>query len=267
MMEIINNKEKKETFAVCVVGDFKFLRKYYKKFINNLRVEGNYKGDVVIITSKLTPVFLFKSSNFKNIHFLKFNKIKFDKETETSLKSLNTGTEPNRHIYKNFQWNKLHLFDPDLKKWDFVFYIDINMTIHKSLISLFKIKPYGKIFANEDSSLNEDWTLGGQFDNTNPIYKDLEKNYDLNIKNYFQSGILYFDTNVIETSTKYEILDLVKKYPISKTNEQGILNIYFLFIKKLYKVMPQNLDGLTTYSYWKKNDSVMITKQLIDKYK
>ena len=31
--------------------------------------------------------------------------------------------------------------------------------------------------------------------------------------------------------------------------------------------MPQNLDGLTTYSYWKKNDSVMITKQLIDKYK
>ena len=41
---------------------------------------------------------------------------------------------------------------------------------------MFKIKPYGKIFANEDSSLNEDWTLGGQFDNTNPIYKDLEKN-------------------------------------------------------------------------------------------
>ena len=67
MMEIINNKEKKKRLHIVV--NFKFLRKYYKKFINNLRVEGNYKGDVVIITSKLTPVFLFKSSNFKNIHF------------------------------------------------------------------------------------------------------------------------------------------------------------------------------------------------------
>ena len=267
MMNIHDSNEKKENFAVCVVGDFKFLRKYLKKFINNLRKEGKYKGDVVVITSKLTPIFLYKLSNFKNVHFLKFKRIKFDKKTEASLKSLDTGSEPNRHINKNFQWNKLHLFDINLKKWDFIFYMDINMTIHKNLSSLFNIKPVNKIFANQDYSLKEEWTLGGQFDNTKPIYRELENNYDLNIKNYFQSGILYFDTNIIEVSTKNKILDIVRKYPISKTNEQGILNIYFLFIKKLFKVMPQNVDGLTTYSYWKKNDSVMITKQLTDQYK
>ncbi len=267
MMEIINDDEKKENLAVCVVGDFQFLRKYFKKFVNNVREEGQYEGDVVVITSKLTPVFLFRLLNFKNIYFLKFKKIKFDKKTDETLKNLDTGVEPNRHINKNFQWNKLHLFDNDLKKWDFIFYIDINMTIHKNMNSLFKLKPINKIFANEDSSSHEEWTLGGQFDNTNPIYKDLDGNYDLKIKNYFQSGILYFDTNIIEISTKSNILELVTKYPISKTNEQGILNIYFLYIKKLYEVMPQKVDGLTTYSYWKKNDSVIITKQLTDQYK
>ena len=103
--------------------------------------------------------------------------------------------------------------------------------------------------------------------------KKVEKLYKDKISKFLKFNKAYFEkdrpivSDLEFDNLKKELLDLVKKYPISKTNEQGILNIYFLFIKKLYKVMPQNLDGLTTYSYWKKNDSVMITKQLIDKYK
>ena len=43
---------------------------------------------------------------------------------------------------------------------------------------------------------------------------------------------MYFDTNIIDDSTFEKIISIVEKYPISITNEQGILNLYFLFINK-----------------------------------
>ena len=33
---------------------------------------------------------------------------------------------------------------------------------------------------------------------------------------------MYFDTSIIKNNTKEEILDLIDKFPISITNEQGI---------------------------------------------
>ena len=44
--------------AVAVVGDFKFLYKYFNNFYSNLRVNGKYKGDLLILTNYLNPTFL-----------------------------------------------------------------------------------------------------------------------------------------------------------------------------------------------------------------
>ena len=38
------------------------------------------------------------------------------------------------------------------------------------------------------------------------------------------------------------ILNLINKYPISITNEQGILNIYFMYIKKQYSHLIEDVD-------------------------
>jgi len=58
------------------------------------------------------------------------------------------------------------------------------------------------------------------------LFDKLEENYKLEVQNYFQTGVMYFDTNIIEKNTKNEIINLVKKYPISISNEQAILNLY-----------------------------------------
>ena len=52
--------------------------------------------------------------------------------------------------------------------------------------------------------------------------------------------MLYFDTDIIDFQTKNELLDLIKLYPISRTNEQAIMNLYFIFIKIFTDSFPKN---------------------------
>ena len=51
-------KENKK--AVAVVGNFKFLMKHANTFISNLRNQGKYQGELLILTSFFTPTFLIK---------------------------------------------------------------------------------------------------------------------------------------------------------------------------------------------------------------
>ena len=64
-----------ENLAVSVVGDFKFLYKYFSQFKRNLTISGKFKGDIVIITSTYTPTFLLPSTYSRRIHIIRFNKI------------------------------------------------------------------------------------------------------------------------------------------------------------------------------------------------
>ena len=59
------------------------------------------------------------------------------------------------------------------------------------------------------------------------------------------------------------IMHLIKRYPLSITNEQGILNLYFIFVKKQYKELIEILDDKISYFYWMLSDKeVIITKAL-----
>ena len=132
--------------AICVVADFRYLYKNFSRIYEQLRTNGKYSGDILVITSILCPSFLIKGISQKNrITVIRFKKLKFNTNTEKILKNLNS--EPNRHTTKRFQWHKLYLFNKKLKRWRYIFYIDINMNIHhdinKILICLTcKIKYY-----------------------------------------------------------------------------------------------------------------------------
>lgn len=253
-----NNKEK----AVAIVCDFNFLRKNLKRFYSELREIGNYKGDLIIITTYFCPTFLFKIINKKNdIKVLRFLKIKFRKDVQLTLENLKTYPEPNRHKNKPFQWHKLHLFDEKLKDWDYIFYLDVNMKIHFDMVTILNISPTNKLLARADSFPDYDRTLETQFDKTHPLYSNLAKTYNLEVANYFQTGIMYYDTDIIQHDTKQNIINIVQEFPISITNEQGILNLYFYLNKNHYEEIPSEIGDYITYFYWKlKNKKVIITK-------
>ena len=255
--------------AVCVVGDFKFLHKYLKNFLSELRNNGNFNDDVIVITSFLTPKFYFKwITKDKKLIFLKRKKIKFSNETHHSLQNLNTHNQPNRHIHKPYQWQKLFVFDYELKKWDFILYIDINMHIHYPLNKLLSIYPEGKFTARTDGYPDYVHDLQSQFDESHELNNYLTEKYNLNTKYYFQTGVMYFDTNLISKNTISEILSLVEEFPISKTNEQGILNLYFLYKNPIFQELILEIDDFLVYYYWLvRNKKIIITKQLREKYK
>tara|TARA_Y100000389_G_scaffold76692_1_gene73434 strand:+ start:10946 stop:11770 length:825 start_codon:yes stop_codon:yes gene_type:complete len=250
-----------QSIAICVVGNFRYLFKHLNTFINQVRNEGCYSGPILILTSRLTLKSLIPLDDRSNLTFFTFKKIKFSKLAEKSLKTLDTGDQPNRHVTKNFQWHKLHLFDEKLKKWKYIFYIDINMKIHSDINPILDLKEKNILFANEDSNDENNWKLSGQFDATHPQYLELKKNFNLNVTNYFQTGILFFDTEIIKNNTKNDLIDLVEKYPISKTNEQGIMNLYFYSIKNTYKTLPRTVNKNITYNYWETEETSIITKQ------
>ncbi len=263
-MEQTNSKK-----VVAIVSNFKFLKLYFNNFYHQLRINGNYNGELLIITSKYCPTFMIKLIRKKNnITVLRFKKIKFDKKTEFELNMLQTFGGPNRNQTKKFQWHKLHLFDEYIKNWDYVFYLDINMNIHFEINKILNIIPKNCFMARSDTYPNYDRELKSQFDHTHYLFSELEKNYRLDVLDYFQTGVMYFDTNIIEKNSKNEIINLVKKFPITISNEQGILNLYFYLDKKLYKELPDEVDNYITYFYWKIRDKkIIITKQLSEHYK
>jgi len=248
--------------AVCVVGNLKYLYKYFKSFQKNLYGVGNYKGDLLVLTSWFTPTFLFPEIIFnKKIKVIRFRRLNFSAKTKEKLINLNSNNQPNRFKTKKFQWFKLYIFHPYLKKWKYILYLDINLKIHYDISPFFKILPDNCLYAKADGYPDYKRQLINQFDLSNFQLEKLTSNFDIYSKKYFQSGLMYFDTRIIQPNTIKEILQLVDEYPISITNEQGILNLYFQRINK-YVELPEYVEGNLLYYYWKvKNKKVLITKQ------
>lgn len=249
--------QEKNSLVVAFVADFRYLYKNFPRIFKELREVGKYNGEILIITSFLTPTFLIKEINKSNkVSVLKFKKLKFSRYAEKSLKNLNSS--PNRHLLRRFQWYKLYLFHEKLKKWKYIFYLDINMNIHSDINAILNIKPENNLLARADGYPNYEWLLESQFDTKHPKIENLRSNFNLNLNNYFQTGLLFFDTQIIQKNTLKQIIEIVEKYPLSITNEQGILNLYFIFINNKYEQLIQEIDERLSYYYWLLPDKEVI---------
>ena len=162
------------------------------------------------------------------------------------------------HISKLFQWHKIYVFDKIFKKYKKILYIDVGVKIYKNIKPIFDINCENKLLAHSDAYpyLNG-WELNNQFDliaNKECVEK-IQKNYNLNT-DYFQTTIMLFDTKIISDNTVFDLINLMNKYPISKTNEQAIMNLYFNCDKKVWKQIP-----LGYYDYMRRqNYNYILTK-------
>lgn len=259
----------KTNTSIAVVVNFKYAWRHLHNFIYEIRHIGKYYGDIVIVTGKFTPLFFLKIlRNDSKIKIFRFSKIVLSNNAKKKLTETKFNDQPNRFQTKKFQWHKLHLFDESLKAWNFIFYLDVNMKIHHDINPLLELRKNNKLLARADSYPEYKKSLSSQFDKTIKGFEDLNNNFDLNVTDYFQTGLMFYDTSIITNNTKNEIINLVEKYPLSVTNEQGIMNIYFMFIKKCYLEFPEKIDEKITYFYWMiKDKEIVITKQGVEKYK
>jgi len=76
----------------------------------------------------------------------------------------------------------------------------------------------------------------------------------LNI-DYFQTGIMLYDTKIIENDTYDDLLKLSIEYPISRTNEQGIMALYFTNIRPLFKQIKTHNENTYFYDCLSRNNN------------
>jgi hypothetical protein len=243
-------------------------KKYFNKFINTcsqLISNGKYNGDIcLIIGDDLNNDKLLDHEFIKNNNIIikYFPDIQF---TNEFYKINNIIKTDGRNILKKFQWHKLHLFNIFFKKWNYIFYIDCGMIILNDISPIIKLIEPNILLAHSDAYPRYEWKLECQFDKTNIIYfNKIINKYNLNI-DYFQTGIMLYDTQIIEQDTFNNLFNLALKYPISRTNEQGIMNLYFNCEKNIWKQIKLKNESTNFYDYCcrDKND----TKYIIVKNK
>jgi len=66
---------------------------------------------------------------------------------------------------------------------------------------------------------------------------------------------MLFNTNIIEENTFSDLIYYMNKYPISKANDQGILNLYFIVIKNIWKALPIKDDEGFFYDFWERDNN------------
>ena len=221
-----------------------------KRTIRQIREIGKYKDDIVLLIG----------NDLKNDNLIIDNVIiKYFPDIDRSaiidiLKNKSVSFD-GREFNKPFQWHKVHVFDMYFKKWKKCLYIDAGMYIFNPINKIINLNCENKIVAHSDAYPTFEWKLRIQFNETQfpVLYNELCTNYNLDI-DYFQSGILLYDTNIIEENTKNDLLELSNKYINSRTNDQGIMNIYFICIKKIWQPIDIKDEETYYYDYWERGN-------------
>ena len=155
------------------------------------------------------------------------------------------------------------MFNTYFKRWDYVFYIDCGMTIFSDIAPMLAAAEEGTFLAHSDAYYTRVWRLRGQFcDHNGEEFAKLNSKYNLDI-DYPQTTIMLYDTKLITPETFTDLLNLTMEHPISKTNEQGIVALYFTNVKPHYKQIRTHNEDTCFYDYSRdRHKKYIMTKML-----
>lgn len=233
---------------------------YFEKLkitLNQLRIIGKWLGDIALIHGEdILP---------DEILDLKKNKLiteaflvpEFDTtQIVNKRKMYNISGTDGRIFTKCFQYHKIYVFSTFMKKWEKILYIDTGMIILDDINIFFTLDTSNSILAHSDAYPTYNWKLHTQFDvRSVPVLTQELSNYcELN-SDYFQTTMLYFDSAIITDNTCDELIKLSNYFFNSLTNEQGIMNIYFNGIHKLWKQISIKLGDKLLYDFCKRDNT------------
>jgi len=218
-----------------------------KKTIIDLRSTGQWTGDIVLILLNI-PNINKTFVDFYNLTIKRFPEIEQKYELVKVLQNNSfSDTIDRREITKINQWEKLHVFDTYFLRWERVVFLDAGLrvldNVHNSILCL---DWKNKFLAPSDGGNfvipNPDKLFGSQITQTKPnlIYQlQLETNvHTILTEQYFLNCIWLYDTNLLNTISKDTLLRGILEYPICKTNEMALMNIYIHFKHKLWTPFP-----------------------------
>lgn len=208
--------------------------------IQELRTRGAWEGDVVLIAVDFEPDPIPGVEIVKTAHIP--TNVLLHKLRNNPLKPM----DDNRHFAKLYQWDKLQVFKPLVRRWERVVFLDAGIRVFDSVQPLLDLDWRGKFLAPDDS---DPYDNGVRF----RVQLDLEANpraserlfsdFPTSIleEHYFLNCIFLFDTALLERVTFEEMAQAMNDYPICMCNEMGILNLMFTFKLKVWQPFPQKV--------------------------
>jgi len=250
--------------CIILMSNMSFIQKA-KETIRQIRQIGEYTEDIVLLIGDDLKKFDKLNNMFSDDRLIIKYFPTIDRSKEIEIYK-NTPISDGREINKTFQFHKIHCFDIYFKQWDVCFYIDAGMQIFKPIDKFFKLDYKNSLIAHNDDYPFFKNKLNCQFnkDVFPELYNELENEYSLNI-DYFQSGVMIYDTNIIEENTKNILLEMSKKWINSRTNEQGIMNLLFNSDYMCWKQLQIKDNDTYFYDYWER-DNLKYTDYIMLKY-
>ena len=238
--------------STCVV--FVCDTAYFPKFVNTcnqLVNAGDYHGDICLIIgddlvgSELLNCDVIRNNRVDVRHFPNFT---FPADVLATM-----GAIPRDPMWmrKLFQFHKYHVFDTYFRKWSRILYLDCGITILGPIAPILEAFVPGKIAAHSDAYPTYEWKLSDQFGKVEPHYTLLSELYDLSC-DYFQTTIMYFDTALITDGLSRYLYYLTCMFPISITNDQGIIALHFTNRGLFRQIRLRNTDTFF-YDYLRRN--------------
>ena len=229
-------------FCIVLFFNKKFVNKSYDT-IKQIREVGLYNGEIVCIIGddlKDYTDLLYKDNNIVIKYFPDVGRTK----EKNDLFGVN----------KPFQFKKFYCFHRFFREnYKKCFYIDVGMHIFKPLDKMINLDCKGKILAHSDAYPTYKWKLFNQFDKVKfpEQFKKLNEAYDLNI-DYFQGGIMLYDTEIINDSTVDILVEMSMNFHNNKTNAQGFLNLYFTCSLKRWEQIKIKDEETHYYDFWER---------------
>ena len=221
-----------------LVTDYNYFLKAEKTIID-LRSNGLYDGDIVVITIN------FKlNNNFIDLYSIievSFPEIKKLQMLEKIGEKFPDGD--GREFDKINQWEKLHVFDEYFLKWDRVVFVDAGLRVLDTVQHLLDIDYKNCIIAPDDNGTHH----------SNKVFKCQVSYYNLDLvsklttdfgndileKPYFLNCIWIYDTKILKICNKDQLIDAMNEYPLCKNSEMTLMNLIFNFKHNLWKPMPE----------------------------
>ena len=208
--------------------------------IKDIRGVGQWAGDLVLISVGFTLDEEIKKKY--SITTVSFPPI--DTDSILSHFRANPFTVPTcdgREFKKCTQWEKLNVFDTFFCKWERVVFVDAGLRILDSVDNFLCLEWRGRFLAPDDTWNDPSKTFRCQLEipNNEEYLRVLESNYgNILDQKYFLNCIFIFDTSLLTVESKEEMVMIMNIFPIWRTNEMGVMNIFFTFYLKVWTPFP-----------------------------
>jgi len=224
--------------AVITLCDAAYFEKA-KTTLLDLRSRGRWSGPLVLIAVDFVPDPVFVKE--QAIQVVSFPRISLEHLLAAYKQNpLSVATHDGREFKKTTQWEKIHVFDPFFKQWERVLYVDAGLRILDSLDPFLALDWKGKLLAQDDTWNDSTKQFRGQLEMINQPerLKAYTQAYGPEVLNqkFFLNCMWIHDTAL--PITKEELIEVMNKYPIWRTNEMGVMNTVFTFKYKVWSPFP-----------------------------